>query len=101
MRRVAQALDTSIRCFQMRSCAWHAICEVMPAMQKSTYFDDSAFDPQPAYPTPAEIALAEELRHRLEQRYLAHDPQTETDPRGSVPGSHADASRRHLLRKAA
>jgi hypothetical protein len=28
-------------------------------------------DPAPSFPTDAEIALAEELRHQLEARYLA------------------------------
>ena len=42
-------------------------------MRDVNHIDDEApIDPAPCYPTAEEIALAERLRRRIEERYLAN-----------------------------
>ena len=42
-------------------------------MRDSHDFDEAPIDPAPCYATAEEIALAERLRRKIEERYLAHD----------------------------
>ena len=46
-------------------------------MLDSQHLADLAYDPPPRYPSDAEIALAERLRHEIEERYLAPDSRFE------------------------
>jgi hypothetical protein len=48
------------------------------------YNHDANGDPAPSFPSDAEIALAEQLRHQLEERYLTPSAPWETSPRAAV-----------------
>jgi hypothetical protein len=38
--------------------------------ENATLLDDTLDDPQPRFPSDAELALAERLRRKIEERYL-------------------------------
>src|SRR6266542_2309781 len=72
-------------CFDETFCYWHAICESVcdgPAgpflpvegalmLKIELYNHGTTGDPAVSFPTDAEIAIADQLRHQLEERYLA------------------------------
>ncbi len=75
---LAVCLDPTFRC-------WHAICEVLDAKDQGVisfqskervmleiepYNHDTNGDPAAVYTTEVEIAIADQLRHRLEERYF-------------------------------
>jgi hypothetical protein len=49
-------------------------------MRDTNDIDDALADPRPCYATPEEIALAERLRRRIEERYLQSE-----NGRGEAP----------------
>ena len=58
-------------CFDRAFQCWHAICEKKLAMLKIEFHHpDTSVEPAPSFATDAEIALAEQLRHQLEERYF-------------------------------
>jgi hypothetical protein len=61
----------NLPCFNRRFWFWHAICESRPMMRKNQLPDsDATVEPAPLYASDADIELAQQLRHQLEERYL-------------------------------
>jgi hypothetical protein len=53
-------------------------------MLDTHYFDQHVIaDPEPRFPTAADIDLADRLRRKIEERYL-HDAQNESGPAGPL-----------------
>ena len=78
-------------------------------MLESSYFDQHVIaDPEPRFATDAEIALAERLRQKIEERYLGTrsdnaikanvTPKAETGPSGPFHHRKLGASRRAFAR---
>jgi hypothetical protein len=60
-----------VPCFHRTFSSWHAICTNDRAMPRIQSHDrDAIVEPAPAYASDAEIELAQQLRRRLEERYL-------------------------------
>jgi len=59
-------------CFDKTFHCRHAICLKKPVMLKTQLHNrDTGVEPAPRFASDAEIKLAEQLRHQLEERYLA------------------------------
>jgi hypothetical protein len=54
-------------------------------MRDSHDFDETPIDPAPCYATAEEIALAERLRRKIEERYLASDNGHGGAPHSALP----------------
>lgn len=59
-------------CFDSRFDLWHVICVTKRVMINGQLHNelDTAIEPAPRFASDAEIKLAEQLRHQLEERYL-------------------------------
>jgi len=54
-------------------------------MRDSHDFDEAPIDPAPCYATAEEIALAERLRRKIEERYLASESGRSDGPHRALP----------------
>src|SRR5881392_3243095 len=70
---------------------WRAICikkRVMPKIESQE--QDASVEPAPRFPSDAEVALAEQLRHQLEERLLG--PSAAPPPLLKQPDEDTDSS---------
>lgn len=72
-------------CFNERFRRWHALCKKKPIMLKiELHNHDDRVEPAPKFATDAEISLAEQLRHQLEERYFGPAATSSRAPSGEV-----------------
>jgi hypothetical protein len=68
-------------CFDKTFSCWHAACITKAAMLKMQLPNrDTGFEPVPRFASEAEIKLAEQLRHQLEERYFGRAAAPPTSP---------------------
>jgi hypothetical protein len=73
-------------CFDWINCGWHAICDSKPIMLKGdSHNHDASIEPAPSFASEADIALAQQLRRQLEERYFGSSAEhAGLEPRSDV-----------------
>jgi len=66
----ASVTFSELVCFNKIFHCWHAVCVGHVMLKIQLHNHDASAEPAPSFASDAEIELAEQLRHQLEERYL-------------------------------